>query len=229
MKKTFVFLTMVAMLLLAACGPAATTAPAPATAAPATAAPATSTPATTAPATVAPATAAPGAVDITFWSWVPDIQTQVDEWNASHPDIHVTYRNAGSGNGEYTVLNTALQANSDIPDVVQIEYQHLPGYIAQGALADLTAYGANDDKAKFVPWTWSQVSQGTGVYAYPQDAGPMVLFCNDAILQKYACASAWVKRTCRRGSRLPGWAGHLLTSGQAAHTSALKWATKVFF
>ena len=172
MKKTIVFLTLIAILLMAGCAPA-TTAPAPATSAPATAAPATQAP-TTAP-------AAP--VTITFWSWVPDIQTQVDEWNQSHPDIQVDYRNAGAGNGEYTVLNTALQANSDIPDVVQIEYQHLPGYIAQDALLDLVAYGANDVKDQFVPWTWTQVSQGDAVYAYPQDAGPMVMFCNNKVLQ----------------------------------------------
>ena len=181
MKKTIVFLTLTAMLILAACSPAATTV------APATSAPATVAPATAAPATAAPATSAPPAapVEITFWSWVPDIQTQVDEWNALHPEIKVNYLNAGSGNGELTKLNTALQAGTDIPDVVQIEYQHLPSYIAQGALVDLTQYGANDLKNLFVPWTWSQVSQGNGVFAYPQDSGPMVMFCNNAILQKY--------------------------------------------
>jgi multiple sugar transport system substrate-binding protein len=183
MKKTIVFLTVIATLLLAACGQATTTAPA-TTVAPATAAPATAAPATAAPATAAPVTP----VTINFWSWVPNIQDQVDEWNALHPEIQVAYLNAGAGNGEYTKLNTALQANTDIPDVVQIEYQHLPSYIAQGALADLTQYGANDVKSQFIPWTWSQVSQGTGVYAYPQDAGPMVMFCNDAVLQKYNIA-----------------------------------------
>lgn len=183
MKKTIVFLTLIAVMLMTACGSATTAAPAPATQAPALA---TAAPATAAPATAAPATAAPaaGTVTINFWSWVPNIKDQVDEWNAAHPELQVNYINAGNGNTEYTKLNTALQANTDIPDVVQIEYQHLPGYIAQDALLDLTKYGANDVKAQFIPWTWSQVSQGTGVYAYPQDAGPMVMFCNDAVLQK---------------------------------------------
>jgi hypothetical protein len=177
MKKTIVFLTLIAVLLLAACTTPATTAPA------------TQAPATAAPATAAPATAAPAApVTITFWSWVPNIKDQVDEWNAAHPEIQVNYVNAGNGNTEYTKLNTAIQANADIPDVVQIEYQHLPGYIAQDVLLDLTKYGANDVKSQFIPWTWSQVSQGTGVYAFPQDAGPMVMFCNDAVLQKYNIA-----------------------------------------
>lgn len=176
MKKTIVFLTLVAVLLLSACGAPATQAPAPATAAPATAKPATAAPAVP--------VLLPTATHITFWSWVPNIADQVTEFNAMQSDIYVDYINAGNGNTEYTKLNTALQANTDIPDVVQIEYQHLPGYIAQGALLDISKYGANDVKSQFIPWTWSQVSQGTGVYAFPQDAGPMVMFCNDAVLQK---------------------------------------------
>ncbi len=155
MKKTLVFVALIAVVL-SACGTKATP-----------------TPAQTTP------------VELNFWSWVPNLQDQVDEWNAANPNIHVNYQNAGAGNAEYTKLNTALQANSDIPDIVQIEYQFLPSYIAQNALLDLSKYGANDIESQFVPWTWSQVSQGSGVYAYPQDAGPMVMFCNNAILQKY--------------------------------------------
>jgi multiple sugar transport system substrate-binding protein len=205
MRKLIVFIA-IATMVLAACSPAATptapAAPAAPTSAPAvpTSAPAiaTAAPQATAPqatavseqpqATALPPTKAapPGATQITFWSWVPDIQTQVDEWNATHTDIWVNYVNPGNGNTEYTKLNTALQANSDIPDVVQIEYQHVPNYIAQDALLNLVDYGANDVKSKFIPWTWAQVSQGAGVYAYPQDAGPMVLFCNTAVLDKYS-------------------------------------------
>jgi multiple sugar transport system substrate-binding protein len=181
MKKTLVFLGLFAALLLAACGRGAAPTAAPPTAEPPTAAPVQPTPV---PPTAAPTTA-PTPVEISFWSWVPSIQDQVDEWNQTHPDIKVNYENAGAGNAEYTKLNTALQANSGIPDVVQIEYQHLPNYILQGVLLDLTQYGANDVKDQFVPWTWSQVSQGDAVYAYPQDAGPMVMFCNDAVLDKY--------------------------------------------
>ncbi len=209
MKKSFAFALVIVALLLSACGGAATPTQAPPAAQPTaapvqpaaapvqpTAAPAQPTAAPTEapaqPTATAAATPLPtpipltaGQVGINFWSWVPNIQTQVDEWNATHNDIKVNYINKGNGNTEYAALNTALQANSDVPDVVQIEYQHLPGYIARGYLANLVDYGANDVKNQFVPWTWAQVSQGDGVYAYPQDAGPMVMFCNNAILDKY--------------------------------------------
>ena len=163
MKKlaTLFSFIIVMSLALAACGAPAAQAPA---------------------ATEAPANGAP--VEITFWSWVPHIEDQVNAFNASQTAIKVNYVNPGGGTAEYNKLKVALEANTDIPDVVQIEFQYLPGFIARDELLDLTAYGANDIKDKFVPWAWAQVSQGGGVYAYPQDAGPMVMFCNDAILEK---------------------------------------------
>ena len=186
MKRVLLVIAVIAALVLAACGGAA---PAAQTPADQGAAEATTEAAAEATAEATPEPTkiplASGQVGIDFWSWVPGIQTQVDEWNATHEDIKVNYINKGNGNTQYAALNTALQANSGLPDVVQIEYQQLPGYIVRGALADLTPYGANDVKDQFVPWTWTQVSQGAGVYAYPQDAGPMVMFCNDAVLSKY--------------------------------------------
>jgi multiple sugar transport system substrate-binding protein len=162
---------------MAGCGAAATPTPAP------TPAPVTSAGAAT-PVPTPVVTAPPNATKITFWSWVPDIDQQVAKFNASHPDIFVNYVNNGNGNTEYAKLKTALQAGTDIPDVVQIEYQHLPGFVARGNLANLANFGAADAKSNFVPWTWSQVSQGGGVYAYPQDAGPEILMCNQDVLTK---------------------------------------------
>jgi multiple sugar transport system substrate-binding protein len=36
-----------------------------------------------------------------------------------------------------------------------------------------------------VPWAWSEVSQGSAVYAIPGDAGPMAFYYNSALLAKY--------------------------------------------
>src|SRR5262245_17976698 len=106
MYKTLLFLGVIAVLLLAACGGAPAAAP---TTAPPAAQP-TAVPPTTAseqPTAVPPTTAAeqptavpqtpiptpavtalPGATQITFWSWVPSIAPQVDEFNRTHPDIY---------------------------------------------------------------------------------------------------------------------------------------------
>jgi len=128
---------------------------------------------------------------ITFWSWVPGICDQVTAFNQSQSAIYVDYQNNhGSGNAEYTALNAAIKAGSDIPDVVQIEFQHLGSYIATGDLADLSQYGAKDVVGKFVPWTVAQVSQGDAIYAYPQDAGPMIQMCNTDLLAQAGITDA---------------------------------------
>lgn len=126
-----------------------------------------------------------GPVTITFWSWVPNLQQAVDLFQQSHPNIKVKLLNVGSGGTEYTKLTTALKAGSGAPDAVQVEYAFLPQYELMGKLVDLSQYGANDIKNDFVPWTWAQVSQGSKVYAIPQDTGPMGLLYRQDVFQKY--------------------------------------------
>src|SRR5690348_11365300 len=109
-----------------------------------------------------------GPVNLTFWSWVTGIDKSVALWNSSHPNIQVKLANVGSGPIEYDKLYTAIKANNE-PDLAQVEFQLLPSFETTGALVDLSSYGANDVKDKFVPWTWSQVSLGNAVYAIPQD------------------------------------------------------------
>jgi multiple sugar transport system substrate-binding protein len=134
-------------------------------------------------------------VTLTFWTWVPNIQTEVNLFQKSHPGITVHVVNAGQGAPEYTKLRTALKAGSGAPDVVQIEFQYLPTFELTGKLVDLSRYGAGSLKDKFVPWTWSQVSQGSKVYAIPQDSGPMGLLYRKDIFDKYhlAVPTTWTQ------------------------------------
>jgi multiple sugar transport system substrate-binding protein len=120
------------------------------------------------------AKAAQAPVQITFWSWVPNIQTQVNQFNASHPDIQVNYVNAGQGETEYQKLTTALQAGSGAPDVAQIEYQYIPQYVQLKGLANIAKDIPANTGKQFVGWVWKQVSPNSKtVWAIPQDSGPL--------------------------------------------------------
>lgn len=125
-----------------------------------------------------------GPVNLTFWSWVTGEDQSVAEFNRTHPNIHVTLANVGSGPNEYNKLYTAIKANNE-PDLGQVEFQLLPTFETTGALVDLSQYGANAMKSQFVPWTWNQVSLGDAVYAIPQDSGPMALYYRADIFEKY--------------------------------------------
>jgi multiple sugar transport system substrate-binding protein len=132
--------------------------------------------------------ASSGVVNLTFWSWVPGLQTQVNEFNQSHPNIKVTLQNVGAGTTEYNKLKVALRAKSGAPDIAQIEYQYIPTFSINGYLENIAPFGANAVKSQFVPWTWSQVSSGTAVYAIPQDSGPMGFMYRADIFTKYHLA-----------------------------------------
>lgn len=130
-----------------------------------------------------PATSTPsGPVTLTFWTWVPHIQDEVNLFQKAHPNIKVKVTNMPS---EYTKLRTALKAGSGAPDVAQMEFQYLPSFILTGKLVDLSQYGANDIKNDYVPWAWSQVSQGSKIFAIPQDSGPMGMLYRQDLFDQY--------------------------------------------
>jgi multiple sugar transport system substrate-binding protein len=124
--------------------------------------------------------------ELTFWTWVPDIQKEVNLFQKKYPAIKVKVVNAGQGEPQYTKLRTALKAGSGAPDAVQIEFQYIPTFSITDSLLDLRPYGADALKDKFVDWTWKQVTGSDGqVWAIPQDTGPMGMLYRKDIFDKY--------------------------------------------
>ena len=122
-------------------------------------------------------------VKILLWSWVPDLQLQVDMFNAAHPGIQVELVNAGQGDPEYQAVRAGLQAGSGLPDVVQIEFQHLESFRQLGAFADIGEW-ANQYKDEFPQGTWSQLGKDGMINAMPQDTGPMAMLYRKDIFDK---------------------------------------------
>lgn len=125
------------------------------------------------------------ATKLTFWAWVPGMNRAVEAFNRSHPSICVRLENPGAGVDEYVLLNNTMKAGSGAPDVAEVEFAELPSFILQKYLIDLSKYGANADRDKFVPWAWRQVSRGNTVYAMPSDFGPVAFYYNEPLLDKY--------------------------------------------
>jgi multiple sugar transport system substrate-binding protein len=97
----------------------------------------------------------------------------------------VNYVNAGTGNDHYTKLQNAIKAGSGAPDVAQIEYQALPQFALPGSLVDLNQYGFSQYESAYTASTWAAVHAGSGLYGLPQDSGPMALFYNKEVFDKY--------------------------------------------
>jgi multiple sugar transport system substrate-binding protein len=111
--------------------------------------------------------------ELTFWTWVPDIEKEVALFEEKYPEIDVKVENVGQGLPHYQKLRSAIEAGEGAPDVAQIEYQYIPSFVLAESLLDLSPYGAEDLSEDFVGWAWNQVSPGDEVWAVPQDVGPM--------------------------------------------------------
>jgi multiple sugar transport system substrate-binding protein len=125
-----------------------------------------------------------GKVELTYWSWAPNMDKVTEVWNASHPDIHVTVNKQDGGDPAVTKLLTAIKAGSGAPDVMQAEYQKIPTLVAANAIADI-AKQSGALRSKFPDSVWNSVTLGSSaVYGVPQDSGPMMFFYRADVFQQ---------------------------------------------
>ncbi|WP_335972255.1 MULTISPECIES: ABC transporter substrate-binding protein [Streptomycetaceae] len=122
---------------------------------------------------------------ITVWAWEPTLKQVVTDFEKKYPKVHVNLVNAGTGNDQYTALQNAVEAGKGVPDVAQIEYYALGQFALSKSLTDLSSYGAKDLKSTYSTGPWNSVNVDGGVYALPMDSGPMALFYNKKVFDKY--------------------------------------------
>ncbi|GAA1721544.1 extracellular solute-binding protein [Isoptericola hypogeus] len=129
--------------------------------------------------------AAEGPVELTFWTWTPNMEKVVDLWNADHPDIQVTVNKQDGGDPAVTKLLTAIKAGSGAPDLMQAEYQKIPQLVSSDALADISGSLGDDVAGHFADGVWNAVTLGSdAVYAVPQDSGPMQFYYRADVFEK---------------------------------------------
>lgn len=143
---------------------------------------------------------------LTVWAWDNTVEPIAEAYEADHPDVDIEVVNAGTGNDQYTALQNAIAAGSGVPDIAQIEYYALPQFAIGESLADLTDLGAGDLDGTFSPGPWSAVQQGDGIYGLPADSGPMALFYNTTVFEKY-------------GVQVPTTWDEYLTAARALHAA----------
>lgn len=124
-------------------------------------------------------------IQLTFWSWVPGIDKPVDLWNRKNPEVQVKVEKVSAVNGEqYAKMHAAVKAGNP-PDLGQIEFPVVPGFLLDNGLLDLAPLGASRYQDKFIGWQWQQSVFGKGIYAIPQASGPMGLFLRQDLFDKW--------------------------------------------
>lgn len=113
---------------------------------------------------------------LTFWSWLPDIDIAIAAFEEKYPAIDIVLENpAGAGGEQDRVLRTALEAGTGLPDVVQLQQASVASYVLSDDLLDLAPHGAAALRDGFVDSAWASVQYGEQIVAIPQDTGPMAL------------------------------------------------------
>ncbi|WP_328387151.1 extracellular solute-binding protein [Streptomyces sp. NBC_00400] len=124
-------------------------------------------------------------IELTFWSWVPGIDKPVDLWNRKHPEVQVKVEKVSAvGGQQYAKMHAAIKAGNP-PDLGQIEFPALAGFLLDDGLLDLAPLGAARHRNKFFGWQWQQSVFGKGLYAIPQASGPMGLFLRQDLFDNW--------------------------------------------
>ena len=124
---------------------------------------------------------------------------------AKYPWIKIpTPPSYGSGGTFYSKLTTALAASTG-PCVTQVELDHLPQFTQAHDLVNIAQYDAKYS-TDFPSWVWREVSQGSALYAMPEDIGPMGLMYQPGVLKKYhlPVPTTWATVRLGRGRAAQG-------------------------
>lgn len=122
---------------------------------------------------------------VTVWAWEPTLKQVAADFEKAHPKVEIDLVNAGTNSEQYKALDNAVSAKKGVPDVAQIEYYALGQYSLTKGVSDLSRFGADKLSDQYSPGPWNAVTDGDGVYALPMDSGPMALFYNKKVFDKY--------------------------------------------
>jgi len=125
---------------------------------------------------------------VTVWAWEPTLKQVVADFEKANPKVKINLVNPGTGAEAYTALSNAISAKKGVPDVAQIEYYALGQYALTKQLTDLKGFGADKLANTYSPGPWNSVQSGDGIYGLPMDSGPMALFYNKKVFDKYKIA-----------------------------------------
>ena len=138
------------------------------------------------PSTVTATYTGSAVVDLNFWSWTLNSQAVVDEFNKTHPNIHVNFTQITGGAAGYSKLFDAFKAG-DGPDVFNCEYDMVPQFVSQGLVQDLSQYVTPQLKSELGA-SLGLTTMGGKTWAIPFDLEPTLLWYRADLFKKYGLA-----------------------------------------
>ncbi|WP_406193242.1 extracellular solute-binding protein [Kitasatospora sp. NBC_01560] len=125
-----------------------------------------------------------GPAEVTFWGWAPGYEEAVAQFNAAHPDVHVTFEKTVPGSkGGYAKIFAAVKAGN-APCLAQVGYESLPSFVVEGAVQEV-GKEADQYRSQYGDGAWNAVKVGGQVYGIPVDVGPMALYYRTDLYERY--------------------------------------------
>ena len=155
------------------------------------------------------------------------LQSVVDDFNNTHPNIHVDYSVI---NGDYATAMTARFAAHNPPDVFYVDSSIAPTWIKQGVVQPLNAFikKSKYDTSKFYPGLLNAFKVGKTYYGFPKDWSPLAVEINKSMFAK-----AGIKKAPRTWAELTADAQKLASSGAVPNGKPLclpaDWARMLAF
>ncbi|MEI6054495.1 MAG: sugar ABC transporter substrate-binding protein [Lentisphaerota bacterium] len=124
---------------------------------------------------------------LTVWSWnitAKALKLTLDSFNKAHPDVAVDIKDLGKSD-LYDKLTVGLASGVGLPDVVIIESDRIPGYVANfpdgfwDMTAKATAIVKDFDQSK-----WAQSEIDGKIVSIPWDSGPVAMFYRRDFFEK---------------------------------------------
>ena len=115
--------------------------------------------------------------EFTFWSFTGiGAKASVAEYLVKNPHAHVKLSEVGSTTETATALTAAL-AGGDVPDLVMIQGDDLPKFVANPSnFVDLRTLGGNDLASKYLDWAVSAATAtNRSIIGVPTDVGGLGL------------------------------------------------------
>jgi multiple sugar transport system substrate-binding protein len=164
---------------------------------------------------------------LTVWAWDQTIKDVATAFQVKYPKVKINLVNAGTGDKQYTALQNAVAAGNGVPDVAQIEYFAVLQFALSKSLANISGYGATSLKSDFTPGPWNAVTPNGGVYGLPLDSGPMAMFYNKEVFDKYKISvpTTWTEyvEAARKLHKANPKAYLTGDTGDAGFTTSLIW------
>ncbi|MFJ1911355.1 ABC transporter substrate-binding protein [Streptomyces sp. NPDC088147] len=137
-----------------------------------------------------------GKKTLEFWGWAPGYEKSAALWNATHPDVKVSFKTIPAGaKGGYEKMFSAVKAGN-APCLAQVGFESVPTFLAEGALENIAPH-VGDAAGEFSDFAWNQVSYGDQVVGIPVDVGPQALFYRKDVFAKFGIAppTTWAEFT----------------------------------